>query len=123
MDIFQNFIVEKIREKFSNMVEEKKIKEELKEEEMVQIELDRQFLGFLFVGKKEKEEKLDFFLKFFRNDGGEIYLDILKREKQEDKEFYKMIVIQEKRRLVKNFYLVIGIFGFGIGIKFFYDKI
>ena len=123
MDILQNLIVEKIREKFSNMAEEKKIKEEPKEE-MVQIEPDRQFLGFSFAGKKEKEEeKPDFLLKPPRNDGGETYLDILKREKQEDKEFYKMIVIQEKRRLAKNPHLVTGTFGPGTGTKSLYDKI
>ncbi|XP_065942823.1 uncharacterized protein PF3D7_1120000-like [Magallana gigas] len=123
MDILQNLIVEKIREKFSNMAEEKKIKEEPKEEEMVQIEPDRQFLGFSFAGKKEKEEKPDFLLKPPRNDGGETYLDILKREKQEDKEFYKMIVLQEKRRLAKNPNLVTGTFGPGTGTKSLYDKI
>ncbi|XP_052694374.1 golgin subfamily A member 6-like protein 25 [Crassostrea angulata] len=122
MDILQNLIVEKIREKFSNMAEEKKIKEEPKEE-MVQIEPDRQFLGFSFAGKKEKEEKPDFLLKPPRNEGGETYLDILKREKQEDKEFYKMIVLQEKRRLAKNPNLVTGTFGPGTGTKSLYDKI
>uniref|UniRef100_K1PKT9 Uncharacterized protein n=1 Tax=Magallana gigas TaxID=29159 RepID=K1PKT9_MAGGI len=50
-------------------------------------------------GFSEETEEKPFLLKAPRNEGGETYLDILKREKEEDKEFYKMIVIQEKRRL------------------------
>ena len=120
MESLQNLIVEKIREKFSNMAEEKKIKEEPKEEEMTEIEPTKKF-GFS--ASEEKEEKPAFLLKPPRNEGGETYLDILKREKQEDKEFYKMIVIQEKRRLAKNPHLVTGTFGPGTGTKSLYDKI
>ncbi|XP_065936128.1 tropomyosin-like [Magallana gigas] len=48
---------------------------------------------------------------------------MLKREKEEDKEFYKMVVLQEKRRLAKNPHLVTGTFGPGTGIKSLYQKI
>lgn len=54
---------------------------------MIEFELVKKF-GFY----EEMEEKLVFFLKVFRYEDGEIYLDMLKREK-EDREFYRMIVI------------------------------
>ncbi|XP_052704725.1 golgin subfamily A member 6-like protein 2 [Crassostrea angulata] len=97
------------------MAEEKKIKEEMTEIEPAK--------KFGFSSSEETEEKPAFLLKPPRNDSGETYLDILKREKQEDKEFYKMIVIQEKRRLAKNPHLVTGTFGPGTGTKSLYDKI
>lgn len=44
------------------------------------------------------------------------------REKEEDTEFYKMIVIQEKRRLAKNPHLVTGTVIPGTGTKSLYQK-
>eukprot|EP00105_Crassostrea_gigas_P004744 XP_011418063.1 PREDICTED: golgin subfamily A member 6-like protein 22 [Crassostrea gigas] len=101
------------------MAEEKKIKEEPKEE-MTEIEPAKKF-GFS--SSEEKDEKPAFLLKPPRNEGGETYLDILKREKQEDKEFHKMITIQSKRRLDKNPHLVTGTFGPGMGTKSLHTKI
>lgn len=50
---------------------------------------------------------------------------MLKREKEEDREFYRMIVIQEKRRIAKNprINFSTGGFGPGTGTKTLYEKI
>lgn len=96
MDIIQNLIIEKINGKlFRKMAEEnqKKIKEEPKEEDMTELEPAKKF-GF----SEETEEKPAFFLKPPRNEDGETYLDMLKREKEEDKEFYRMIQIQKNKK-------------------------
>lgn len=94
---------------------QKKIKEEMTELEPV-----KKF-GFY----EETEEKPAFFLKAPRNEDGETYLDMLKREKEEDREFYRMIVIQEKRRIAKNPHIDFSTGGFGPGTstKTLYEKI
>lgn len=67
---------------------QKKIKEEMTELEPV-----KKF-GFY----EETEEKPAFVLKAPRNEDGETYLDMLKREKEEDKEFYRMIQIKKNKK-------------------------
>lgn len=93
---------------------QKKIKEEMTELEPV-----KKF-GFY----EETVEKPSFFLKAPRNEDGETYLDMLKREK-EDREIYRMIVIQDKRRIAKNPHINFSTGGFGPGTstKTLYEKI
>lgn len=95
MDIIQNLIIQKLSNKLFAAMDEENI---YQEEDMTDLEPSKKF-GF----SEEMEEKPGLSLKPPRNENGEPYLDMLKREKEEDKEFYRMILIQEKKEPLRTF--------------------
>lgn len=91
---------------------------------MTEIEPSKKF-GFSETAEMKEEKKTGIlgFPYIPPNDNQETVLQMLKREKEEDKEFYRMICIQEKRRLERNPHLKTGTFGPGTGTKSLYQKI
>lgn len=110
------------------MATENQLQQKIKEEEMTEMEPAKIF-GFSETTEMEEEEKKPVirsalgFPYIPPNDNQETVLQMLKREKEEDKEFRRMIGIQEKRRLERNPHLKTGTFGPGTGTKSLYEKI